>query len=38
MSESVRVYALKNGFYLVEPSGDTFTITEPKGEYHPREW
>jgi hypothetical protein len=38
MSEPVRVYALKNGFYLVEPSGDTFTITEPQGKYHPREW
>ena len=38
MSESVRVYALKNGFYIVEPSGDTFTIIEPQGEYYPREW
>jgi hypothetical protein len=38
ISESVKVYALKNGFFVVEPSGDTFTITEPNGEYHPREW
>jgi hypothetical protein len=38
ISESVKIYALKNGFYVVEPSGDTFTITEPKGEYHPHEW
>ena len=38
MSESVSGYALKNGFYVIEPSGDTFTIIEPKGKYHPREW
>jgi hypothetical protein len=37
-SESEKMYALKNGFYVIEPSGDTFTITEPKGKYHPREW
>ena len=38
ISESVRVYALKNGFYVIEPSGDTFNITVPEGEYRPREW
>jgi hypothetical protein len=38
VSESVKNYALSKGFYVLEPSGDTFTITEPKGEYHPREW
>jgi hypothetical protein len=37
-SEAEKIYALKNGFYVVEPSGETFTITEPKGLYHPREW
>jgi hypothetical protein len=37
-SESAKIYALKKGFYVIEPSGDTFTITEPKGKYHPREW
>jgi hypothetical protein len=37
-SESEKTYALKNGFYVIEPSGDTFNITEPKGKYHPREW
>jgi hypothetical protein len=37
-SESEKVYALKRGFYVVEPSGDTFNITEPKGAYHPHEW
>jgi hypothetical protein len=38
LSESVSTYALKNGFYVIEPSGDTFNIIEPKGKYHPREW
>jgi oligoendopeptidase F len=37
-SESEKIYALKQGLYVIEPSGDTFTITEPKGAYHPREW
>jgi hypothetical protein len=31
-------YALKQGFYVIEPSGDTFKITEPKGAYRPCEW
>jgi hypothetical protein len=38
LSESVKTYALKKGFYVVEPSGETFTITEPKGKYHPHIW
>jgi Holliday junction resolvase len=38
VGESVCVYALKNGLYVIEPSGDTFNIIEPKGKYHPREW
>ena len=37
-SESERVYALKKGFYVIEPSGETFNITEPTGKYHPHEW
>jgi hypothetical protein len=37
-SESEKQYALKNGFYVIEPSGDTFNIIEPKGNYHPQEW
>jgi hypothetical protein len=37
-SESEKRYALKNGFYVLEPSGDTFTITVPTGKYHPNEW
>jgi DNA repair exonuclease SbcCD ATPase subunit len=36
--DSEKTYALKKGFYVIEPSGDTFTIIEPKGEYHPHEW
>jgi hypothetical protein len=37
-NDSEKTYALKNGFYVIEPSGDTFTITEPAGNYRPREW
>jgi hypothetical protein len=35
---SEKTYALKKGFYVIEPAGDTFTIIEPKGVYHPHEW
>jgi hypothetical protein len=35
---SEKTYALKKGFYVIEPSGDTFNIIEPKGDYHPHEW
>jgi hypothetical protein len=38
VSESVENYALSRGFYVLEPSGDTFTIIEPTGQYHPHEW
>jgi len=38
INENEREYALKNGFYLIEPSGETFVITEPSGNYFPREW
>jgi hypothetical protein len=37
-SDSGKIYALKKGFYVIEPSGDTFNIIEPRGEYYPREW
>jgi hypothetical protein len=37
-SESAGVYALKNGFYVIEPSGDSLRIIEPTGKHHPREW
>jgi hypothetical protein len=36
--KNVKQFALKTGFYVIEPSGETFVITEPKGEYSPREW
>jgi hypothetical protein len=38
MTPNVKDYALRQGFFVVEPSGETFTITEPKGDYSPREW
>jgi hypothetical protein len=38
MSESEKIFALKNGFYVIEPSGETFTITAPEGSYSVREW
>jgi alpha-galactosidase/6-phospho-beta-glucosidase family protein len=37
-SGSNKIYALKKGLYVLEPSGETFKITEPKGEYYPHEW
>jgi hypothetical protein len=33
-----KAFAMKNGFYVLEPSGETFTITEPNGDNSPREW
>jgi hypothetical protein len=36
--ENEKVYALKKGFYVIEPSGETFKITEPKDKYRPCEW
>jgi hypothetical protein len=38
ISDSVSTYILKNGFYVIEPAGDTFNIIEPKGKYKAREW
>ena len=35
-NEPERNYALKNGFYVVQPSGKTFSITKPEGM--PRVW
>jgi hypothetical protein len=37
-NESDKTCALKTGFYVIEPSGDTFTITKPEGKYQPHEW
>jgi hypothetical protein len=36
--ESEKTWALKKGFYVIEPSGETFKITEPKDKYHRQEW
>ena len=38
MNKDEKLFALKNGFYVIEPSGETFTITVPEGPYSPREW
>ena len=37
-NDNEKTYAHKNGFYVIEPSGDTFNIIEPSGGYRPREW
>ena len=36
MTPYVKEYALRQGFYVVEPSGETFNITPPNGQ--PKEW
>ncbi|MCL1927759.1 MAG: hypothetical protein FWG07_03065 [Treponema sp.] len=36
MSENVKKYVLKQGFFVIEPSGETFTIIPPNGQ--PKEW
>lgn len=33
---NVKKYALEQGFFVVEPSGETFNITSPQGQ--PKEW
>jgi chromosome segregation ATPase len=38
LKDNVRDFALNNGFYVIQPSGDTFNIIKPEGKYHPREW
>jgi hypothetical protein len=38
MSESVKTYTLKSGFYAIEQSGDTLNITPPEGSYVPKTW
>jgi hypothetical protein len=35
-NDNVKVFAMKNGFFVIEPSGETFNITKPNGE--PKEW
>jgi hypothetical protein len=36
MTSPVKKYALKQGFYVIEPSGETFNIISPSGK--PKEW
>ena len=36
VTDEVKEYALKEGFYLIEPDGDNFNITPPQGQ--PKEW
>ena len=38
INENEKLFAFKNGFYVVEPSGETFNIIVPEGSYAPREW
>jgi hypothetical protein len=38
MSESEKTYALKKGFYVLEPIGEHFTITIPEGPGMPGVW
>jgi len=36
MTANAKKYALGQGFYVIEPSGETFNITPPNGQ--PKEW
>jgi hypothetical protein len=36
VKQNVKDFALKNGFFVLEPSGSTFSITAPPD--FPREW
>ena len=36
MTDNVKEYVLKQGFYVIEPTGETFSITSPNGQ--PKEW
>ena len=35
-NDNEKVFALKTGFYVIEPSGETFNIIPPQGK--PKEW
>jgi len=37
-NENEKNYALKSGFYVIEPSGNTFDVIAPTGDFGPREW
>jgi len=36
ITDNVKEYALKQGFFVIEPSGETFNIIPPNGQ--PKEW
>jgi len=36
MTDNIRDYVLKQGFFVIEPSGETFNIIPPTGD--PKEW
>jgi len=36
IKDNVKKYVLKQGFFVIEPSGDGFNITSPNGQ--PKEW
>jgi hypothetical protein len=36
MTDNVKEYVLKQGFFVIEPSGETFNIIPPNGK--PKEW
>jgi predicted RNase H-related nuclease YkuK (DUF458 family) len=38
MTDNEKAFAFKNGFYVLEPSGDTFTIAVPEGNYSVKEY
>ena len=38
MNENIKTYTFNKGFYAIEPSGETFTITEPTGTHKPKAW
>jgi uncharacterized FlaG/YvyC family protein len=38
MTDNEKAFAFKNGFYVLEPSGETFTIAVPEGIYAVKEW
>jgi predicted RNase H-related nuclease YkuK (DUF458 family) len=38
MTDNEKAFAFKNGFYVLEPSGETFTIAVPEGIYSVKEW
>jgi len=37
-NDNVKKFALKNGFCVIEPSGETFIIIAPEGDNSLREW